>query len=144
MTIFVVTRKTTGEFHHRYEAEAPVPWDGMGFGEFDHTPEPQPPAPVVETPGNRRLTQLEFRSLFTPAEKVRIELAQLDDPAAPMEQRAMSASLRAFEKDLAATTPDPDGKSVNRDDPRIVLAINTLAAAGLLDHGNRASEILNG
>jgi hypothetical protein len=47
-----------------------------------------------------RLTRLAFRLRFTQAEKVAIEMAALDNPAAPLAQRMAAAALRA---DLADT-----------------------------------------
>lgn len=47
-----------------------------------------------------RLTRLAFRLRFTQAEKIAIEMAALDNPAAPLQQRMMAAALRA---DLADT-----------------------------------------
>jgi hypothetical protein len=46
------------------------------------------------------LTKFQFRSRFTPEEKVAIEIASLDVPTAPMEQRIMAASLRTAMTDL--------------------------------------------
>lgn len=47
-----------------------------------------------------RLTRLAFRLRFTQAEKIAIEMAALDNPAAPIQQRMSAAALRA---DLADT-----------------------------------------
>ena len=83
-----------------------------------------------------RITRLAFRNRFTSAEKVAIEFACLDDPAAPMPQRLQSAALRANQADLAAAT----FVDLLRPDTRA--GVQMLEAAGLLAEG-RALEILD-
>ena len=83
-----------------------------------------------------RITKLAFRNRFTSAEKVAIEFACLDDPAAPMPQRLQSAALRANQADLAAAT----FVDLLRPDTRA--GVQMLEAAGLLAEG-RALEILD-
>ena len=83
-----------------------------------------------------RVTRLAFRNRFTSAEKVAIEFACLDDPAAPMPQRLQSAALRANQADLAAAT----FVDLLRPDTRA--GVQMLETAGLLPEG-RALEILD-
>ncbi len=83
-----------------------------------------------------RITKLAFRNRFTSAEKIAIEFACLDDPAAPMPQRLQSAALRANQADLAAAT----FVDLLRPDTRA--GVQMLEAAGLLPEG-RALEILD-
>ena len=83
-----------------------------------------------------RVTRLAFRNRFTSAEKVAIEFACLDDPAAPMPQRLQAAALRANQEDLAAAT----FVDLLRPDTRA--GVQMLEAAGLLAEG-RALEILD-
>jgi hypothetical protein len=96
-------------------------------------PEPQPnPVPV----GGRKITRLAFRNRFTQAEKVTLELASLDDPAAPMQQRQQAAALRASMKDQEnATYIDLD-----RADTRA--GVMALELGGLIASG-RALQILD-
>lgn len=84
----------------------------------------------------RYITKLAFRNRFTEPEKVAIEMAALDDPALPLEQRVQRATLRAYMKDLeAATYVDLD-----REDTRNgVLALEQM---GVLGEG-RATNILD-
>ena len=92
---------------------------------------PDPPAPVFT-----RLTKLGFRSRFTAAEKTAIELASLDDPAAPMAQRAQAADVRVYLADVAAATYiDPQHVDTRS-------GVQALEAAGLIGAG-RALEILD-
>lgn len=83
-----------------------------------------------------RLTRLAFRNRFTQAEKVTMEIAALDNPAAPMPQRQQAAALRAHLADVAAATfidlarPDTRG------------GVEQLEALGILAAG-RALEILD-
>lgn len=83
-----------------------------------------------------KLTVLAFRNRFTQAEKIGIELASMDNPTAPMEQRQQSAMLRVFMADLhAATFVD-----VARPDTRA--GVQTLEQFGILAAG-RALQILD-
>ena len=86
-------------------------------------------------PGSR-VTRLAFRNRFTSSEKIAIEFACLDDPAAPMPQRLQSAALRAHQADLAAAT----FVDLSREDTRA--GVQMLEAAGLLAEG-RALDILD-
>ena len=82
------------------------------------------------------ITRLAFRNRFTLAEKAAIELAALDDPAAPMPRRQQAAALRANQADLAAATFIDLGRPDTR------AGVQMLEAAGLLAEG-RALEILD-
>jgi len=83
-----------------------------------------------------KLTKLGFRSRFTQAEKTAIELASLDDPAAPMAQRAQAADIRVYLADVAsATYIDPQR-------PETRAGVQALEAAGLIGAG-RALQILD-
>lgn len=82
------------------------------------------------------ITRLAFRNRFTHAEKAAIELAALDDPAAPMPQRQQAAALRANQADLAAAT------FIDLARPDTRAGVQMLEAAGLLAVG-RALEILD-
>lgn len=92
---------------------------------------PDPPAPVFA-----RLTKLGFRSRFTAAEKTAIELASLDDPAAPMAQRQQAADIRVYLADVASATYIDPQRAETR------AGVQALEAAGLIDPG-RALEILD-
>ncbi len=99
--------------------------------------EPQPePNPEPEPELTTVVTRLAFRNRFTPAEKVGLELASLDDSLAPPEQRQQAATLRAFMKDVDAAT------FIDLSRPDTVAGVQTLEAMGLLAEG-RATEILN-
>ncbi len=91
---------------------------------------PPPPEP------NHHITRLAFRNRFTTAEKVALEIAGLDDPAAPMAARVQAAALRANQADLAAAT------FVDLDRPDTRVGVEMLETAGLLAEG-RALEILD-
>ncbi len=92
---------------------------------------PDPPAPVFT-----RLTKLGFRGRFTQAEKTAIELASLDDPAAPMAQRQQAADIRVYLADVAAAT------YIDPQHPETRAGVQALEAAGLLGAG-RALQILD-
>ena len=83
-----------------------------------------------------RITKLAFRNRFTMGEKVAMEIAALDNPAAPMAQRQQAAALRANLSDTASATYI----DLTRPDTRA--GVQALEAAGLLAAG-RAAEILD-
>ena len=95
-------------------------------------PAPAPPA----DPEPQRITRLAFRNRFTQAEKVTMEIAALDNPAATMPQRQQAAALRANLADTAAAT----FIDLLRPDTRT--GVLSLEAGGLLAAG-RALEILD-
>lgn len=92
-----------------------------------------PPAPVSQP---RHITKLAFRNRFLPAEKVAIEIASLDDPAASMAQRQMAAQVRTYQQDVAAAT----FIDLERADTRA--GVQALEVAGVLGAG-RAAQILD-
>lgn len=102
-------------------------WEGMQADEML--------ARAAKAAQGKQITRLAFRSRFTSTEKVAVEFACLDDPAAPMPQRLQSAALRAHQADLAAAT----FVDLAREDTRA--GVQMLEAAGLLAEG-RALEIL--
>jgi hypothetical protein len=94
-----------------------------------------PPVPAAD-PALWHLSKLAFRNRFTSAEKVGIEIAALDDPAAAMPQRALAASLRANQADLqVAAFIDLSHQSVRG-------GVQALESVGLLA-ARRASQILD-
>ena len=95
---------------------------------------PAPAPPPVPEP--QRITRLAFRNRFTAAEKVALEIAALDNPAAAMPARAQAAALRANQADLAAAT----FVDLQRADTRA--GVQMLETAGLLASG-RVLEILD-
>ena len=109
---------------------------GIGWARTDAGAPFEAPSVEPATPDSRITTKLAFRNRFTSAEKIAIEFACLDDPAAPMPQRLQSAALRANQADLAAAT----FVDLLRPDTRA--GVQMLEAAGLLPEG-RALEILD-
>ena len=96
---------------------------------------PAPPPIDAAEPTDARITRLAFRNRFTQAEKVALELAALDNPAASTAQRQQAAALRSYLKDLDAAT------FVDLERPDTVAGVQSLGAAGLLAEG-RAAAIL--
>lgn len=136
MSTFRATNTVTGEVVE-YEAAQPQtihrspPWRLEQV--FLAPPSPDAPPPV---PPEYRITKFAFRARFSQAEKVGIEIAALDDPAAPMEQRAMAAALRASQDDIAVAQFVNLGLEATRN------GVLALEAVGLLTPG-RALEILD-
>jgi len=135
MSIYIVTRKIDGVEVYRYAYDTPLDMDLFPFATHDHTLYVEPPVepPPVEPV---KITKLAFRNRFTQAEKVAIEIAALDDPGAPMQQRAMSAALRASQEDVAVA----QFIDLTRADTRA--GVQMLETAGLLAAG-RALTILD-
>ena len=96
--------------------------------------EPETPIPPHVPP--KLITKLAFRNRFTQSEKVAIEIASLDNPAASMPQRAQAAALRASQQDVAVATYI----DLTRADARA--GVQALETAGLLAVG-RAVVILD-
>lgn len=125
MTTWKVTNRATGEVVHAYTADEPYPFDGMGFDVCNHIAEP---VQVETSTPVRRLTKLAF------IERIGTEFAGILTAA------KTNVQVELFVRMLDWATPDPDGTSVDLDDPRVVEALQTLEAAGLIGAG-RAQEI---
>jgi hypothetical protein len=83
-----------------------------------------------------RITRLAFRNRFTQAEKVALELAALDDPAATPAHRQQAAAIRVYLSDVNAATFIDLSSDGTRD------GVEALEAGGLIGVG-RALEILD-
>ena len=136
MATYKVTETATGVEVYRYQADAPIAWNGMGFATHTHTALPDETVPVEINPRDWHITRLAFRERFTQAEKIAIEFASLDYPAAPMEQRAMAAGLRAAQADQR------DAAFIDLLNPMTRGGVQQLEAFGLLGVG-RAAAILD-
>lgn len=116
--------------HPSEEAGTGWAWNGSGF---------VPPAQEEEAPPaadlGTRITRLAFRNRFTAAEKVALELASLDDPAATMAARQQAAAVRVYLQDVAAST------FIDLASDKTVSGVQALEAGGLLAPG-RAAEII--
>lgn len=91
---------------------------------------PTPTYPV------RAITIYAFRSRFTQAEKVQLELASIDNPEASMQQRQAAAALRVFLADVAVA------RYIDLDLPATRAGVQQLETMGLLAEG-RAAMILD-
>ena len=128
--IYIVTRKADGIEVYRYDAEEPIEWTGMGFETHNHTlVHTEEPGPATQS--IRRHTKLSFIGLIG------------DDFANILSAAKVNVEVEMFVRMLDWTTPDPDGTSVDLDDPRVIRALTRLEAAQLLPVG-KAQEILNG
>ena len=134
MTTYVITNKQTGQEVYRYSASMPIEWNGMEFATHDHTAvvdegvdEAAPQNPV----GPRRLTKLAFVGRLG------------NDFATILVASKQSVQVEMFVRMLDWATPDPDGTSVDLDDPRVIGALQALESGGLIAAG-RTQEILNG
>lgn len=84
----------------------------------------------------RHITQLAFRNRFTAAEKVAIEMAALDNPAAALSTRLQAAAIRVNLADTAAA------RYIDLDWPDTRRGVQDMETGGLLAAG-RAAGILD-
>jgi len=82
------------------------------------------------------ITVYAARQRFTEAEKVGIDLAAIDNPAAPLEQRQFAAQIRVWKEDMASVT------QIDLRHQAVIDGVTALETAGLLAPG-RAAVILN-
>lgn len=136
MKIYRVYRKSDGALVYVYTNEFPVEWQGMEFSTHDHLEYLEPPNVQEPSTQDRRITKLAFRNRFTLTEKVTIELAAVDNPNSPMEQRQLSAALRANMADQR------DATFIDLDDPVTRAGVQMLETYGLIQEG-RALQILD-
>lgn len=101
-------------------------YDGQAFTPAERQQEQQP----------RKITRLAFRQRFTQAEMVALEIAGLDDPLAPMQQRQLAASVRVMQRQVS------DATYIDLDRPDTRAGVQQLEAVGILAPG-RALEILD-
>lgn len=136
MTTYAVRNKATGQEITRYAAQQPVEQiDDLAvpFAEFEHTPLPEEitdVTPRMET--GRRLTKLAF-----------VGLIGEDAFKAVLAAAKVNVDIEAFVKLIDWATPEADGTSIDKDDPRTIAGVQALEAAGFIAPG-RAQEILNG
>ena len=139
MSTWQITERATGTVVYAYTSDEAVDWPDYPFATHNHNLV----VPEVQSDPARRVTKLQFRNLFSPEEKVAIEFASLDNPSASQDVRLQAAGLRVFLADVESATPEPDGTSIDLDDPRTVAGVNALESYGLIATG-RAAEILSG
>ena len=139
MSTWQITERATGTVVYAYTSDEAVDWPDYPFATHNHNLV----VPEVQSDPARRVTKLQFRNLFSPEEKVAIEFASLDNPSASQDVRLQAAGLRVFLADVESATPEPDGTSIDLDDPRTVAGVNALESYGLIATG-RVAEILSG
>lgn len=83
-----------------------------------------------------KLTVLAFRNRFTPTEKIMIEMASLDNPAATMQERQLAAKLRVYMADIHAAM------FVDVSHPDVRAGVIELEQYGIIGPG-RALQILD-
>jgi hypothetical protein len=110
--------------------DAPADFDVTRLGEYRYED-----GALVLAPDSH-VTRLAFRNRFTAAEKVMLEMASLDNPAATMAQRQQAAAIRVHLADVAASTFIDLGRADTR------AGVQALEAGGLIGAG-RALEILD-
>ena len=129
MSTWQVTNRLTGKVVDAYGADAPDHADVYPFDTYNHNR-------VVEvvSPPARRVTKLEFVARI--GEAVYIAILGL---------AAESTDMAAWVKLLDWATPEPDGTSVDLDDPRTIAGLQalepTLIALGKVTEGWAAGVV---
>ena len=123
MSTWQVTERATGKVVYAYTSDEPVEWPGMEYATHNHNKVIE----VVEAP-KRRLTKLELIGRMGEAVFVSIiGMAQ------------QSVEIAAWVEMVRMTTPDPDGTSIDLDDPRTLAGLNALEpvliAQGIVSEG---------
>ena len=138
MTTYIVTSKATGQEVYRYAADAPIPWDGFSFTEYEHTADTTPaPPPVTKFEGRRILTKGEFRSLFPKAKLKLIDRFEVQFEAANYLTDDQKDDIRTAFADYNAAN------EVNLDDERWAPGLGLYVTLGILT-AQEVSEVLNG
>ncbi len=134
--IYIVTEIATGEEVYRYQADAAIEWNGMEFATHTHTEHAEPVEGEVIAPTKRRLTKQDFFDRLGGSAIAFLLTAAKTE-----------VSVEAWIKRLDLVEPDPDGTSVDLDDPRTVQGVTDLGAMmvslGVVEAG-WASGVLNG
>lgn len=137
MPTYRVIRQSDGRTVYAYTADAPVNFAEYPFSTHSHVEEVAIRSDgAVEADPSWVITKLAFRNRFTQAEKVAIEISALDNTAATMEQRSLSATLRANQLDIAAA------QFIDLKRPDTRSGVQALEAYGLIAAG-RAAQILD-
>ena len=129
MSTWQVTERATGKVVFAYTSDEPVEWPGMEYATHNHNKVIE----VVEAP-KRRLTKLELIGRMGEAVFVSIiGMAQ------------QSVEIAAWVEMVRMTTPDPDGTSIDLDDPRTLAGLNALEpvliAQGIVSEGWAAGVV---
>ena len=129
MSTWQVTERATGKVVYAYTSDEPVEWPGMEYATHNHNKVIE----VVEAP-KRRLTKLELIGRMGEAVFVSIiGMAQ------------QSVEMAAWVEMVRMTTPEPDGTSIDLDDPRTLAGLNALEpvliAQGIVSEGWAAGVV---
>ena len=107
-------------------------WTGYSWVDREYK---SPPADVAPTEP-AKITRLAFRMRFTQSEKVMLEMASIDNPAAGVQARANAAGLRV------ALADQRDATFIDLNNTSTRTGVEQLETFGLLAAG-RAAEILD-
>ena len=129
MSPWQVTERATGKVVYAYTSDEPVEWPGMEYATHNHNKVIE----VVEAP-KRRLTKLDLIGRMGEAVFVAIiGMAQ------------QSVEMAAWVEMVRMTTPEPDGMSIDLDDPRTLAGLNALEpvliAQGIVSEGWAAGVV---
>lgn len=134
MATWVVVNRVSGAVVYSYTAEEPCEWEGMSFATCNHIKQKKDQA--APTPARRGVTKQEFLDLLGPAAVAFILAAA-----------KTNVTVEAWVKRLDLVTPEPDGTSVDLNDPRTIAGVEQLGQL-MLSNGivptKWAEEVLSG
>ena len=87
MSTWQITERATGTVVYAYTSDEAVDWPDYPFSTHNHNLV----VPVEQPDPSRRVTKLQFRNLFSTAEKIAIEFEAIDNPSAAQEARLQAA-----------------------------------------------------
>ena len=102
-------------------------------GNYREVPEQE--SPVTQAPVVRTLSAGAFRLRFNFAERTKIELASIINPAASAQQQQMQATVKTFYADLASQ------RAIHLDSPSVMQGCMLLSSLGILGDGWKARII---
>ena len=110
MSTWQVTERATGKVVYAYTSDEPVEWPGMEYATHNHNKVIE----VVVAP-KRRLTKLELIGRMGEAVFIAI-----------LGMAQQSVEMAAWVELVRMATPEPDGTSIDLDDPRTLAGLNAL------------------
>lgn len=125
MANWIVENRITGEVAYAYGADQPDHFGTFPLEQFNHIRQKE----VEAAPVRRRVTKLEFIGRLG------------NDFDTLFDESKTVVAVEKFMKLLDWATPESDGTSVDLDDARVVLALNSFEQSGLIAAG-RAAEVL--
>lgn len=133
MSVYIVTSKATGKEVYRYEADAPIEWNGMEFATHDHT---EFVGVVLESSGHPVMWRIHVGAFFDRFGEYKFAILASQDPL--VQALIKDVSVRQY---VAITE-----RRAELQQAIAMLTANGFAIdpAAILDHEPTADEVWNG